>query len=643
MSTLQFCKKKMPGIPAGKHSLFPALRDPIASTIDSKLSEEDGLFVNYGMFSDSLPYAMLDDYDMNQRQELEFDCAVLENEHLRAEFILPLGGRLWSLYDKDQKRDLITNNTEFRPCNLAIRNAWFAGGVEYNCARRGHDANTCEPRFAAELHDPEYGPVLRIYDYSRDRKVPFQMDFFLPDGSRFLFLRGRIYNPNKAVVPMYWWSNIAASLTPGCRVVVPAAETYLNKYVAGSHFISRVPMPDGEGFDQTYPENFHFVRDHFYDIPEHSRKYESLINKDGTGFIHLSTRRLQGRKLFVWGKTTGGDNWQRKLLGPGVCEYLELQGGLAKTQQECLPMPPETAWEWLEAYGGITVAPEDVFGSWERAMASVTAWADKALPEPLMDEMLAKTKERMAKQPGTLRCQGLGFGALEEFRSGRKLSPHLDFGKPGDEQQEWVHLLETKKVDEEPPRSFSVDPDYLELLEKGGDSWKKHYHLALYFFRQRDWERALKYARQALVMNRNAWTLHVTANVLLRSTQETKLALACMAEAARRPEADAYLVKECFKLLVIHRNYDEVLALYADLPEKERRRPNIRAHYAAALFYTGKAQQALDVLLNDGPLDLTDVREGESFLTKLYLEIQHALGNDDAEKSVPLSMDFRTN
>lgn len=158
MTTLVFEKKRILGIPLGEASRFPALRDPIKSTIDSRLNEDDELFINYGMYSDSLPYTMLDDYDLAEKQELEFDSAVLENEHLRAEFVISLGGRLWSLYDKDAKRDLLTNNTEFLPCNLGIRNAWFAGGAEFNCGRRGHDANTCRPRFAAELHDPELGP-----------------------------------------------------------------------------------------------------------------------------------------------------------------------------------------------------------------------------------------------------------------------------------------------------------------------------------------------------------------------------------------------------------------------------------------------------------------------------------------------------
>ena len=639
MSELRFFRKKLFGYPLGEASRFPAFRDPIKSTIGARLDESDGLFINYGMFSDSLPYTMFDDYDLAERRELDFAAAVLENEHLRAEFVLDLGGRMWSLYDKDRKRELITDNKEFLPGNLAIRNAWFAGGVEFNCGRRGHDADTCAPRFAAELRDPRFGPVLRIYGYSIDRKCPYQMDFFLPADSRFLFARGRIGNPNAEVVPMYFWSNIAAELTPGCRVVVPADETYLNMYDGGSHFVTRIAMPDGEGFDQTHPENFTCVRDHFYDIPATSRKYEALLNRDGIGFIHLSTRRLQGRKLFVWGRSTGGAHWQKKLLAPGVGDYLELQAGLAKTQQECLPMPPETAWEWLEAYGGIEVSPEAVSGSWAVARELVGAWTEEALPESRMDDMLAATRDSIARKPGEVRSRGSGAAALEELRRRKKLAPHLDFGVPGEAEAEWVKLLSEPGFDDAPPRSFSVDPVWREALLNAREGWKKHYHLTLQYFREQDWERAREHADAALSLRRNAWTLHAMANVMLR-TDDVSGGLKLLTEAALCPEADAYLIKETLKLLTIHGKFPETLALYSQLKPRDQHRPTALLHYAAALAGTGRNAEAEAVLLRDGGLELPDAREGDVKITALFQQVEAALGRPDA--SIPTAIDYRT-
>mgnify|MGYP002513697702 CR=1 FL=1 len=40
------------------------------------------------------------------KELLEFDAAILENEYLKATFVTELGGRLWSLYDKKEEREL---------------------------------------------------------------------------------------------------------------------------------------------------------------------------------------------------------------------------------------------------------------------------------------------------------------------------------------------------------------------------------------------------------------------------------------------------------------------------------------------------------------------------------------------------------
>ena len=104
-----------------------------------------------------------------------FAAAVLENETLRATFLLELGGRLWSLYHKPSGRELLSVNPVFQPANLAIRNAWFSGGVEWNIGIIGHSPFTCEPLFAARVEGPD-GPVLRMYEWERVRGTPFQID-----------------------------------------------------------------------------------------------------------------------------------------------------------------------------------------------------------------------------------------------------------------------------------------------------------------------------------------------------------------------------------------------------------------------------------------------------------------------------------
>ncbi len=175
-----------------------------------------------------LPYSLQDDYDRSEQPRI-FKTAVLENDILRATFILELGGRLWSLFYKPSGRELLHVNPVFQPANLAVRDAWFSGGVEWNLSIIGHCPFTCSEVFAAKVVSTDGSTFLRIYEFERIRGVPFQIDFHLPEGSPFLFIQPRISNPNDRTIPMYWWSNIAVDETDGMRVIAPAGSAVLSR------------------------------------------------------------------------------------------------------------------------------------------------------------------------------------------------------------------------------------------------------------------------------------------------------------------------------------------------------------------------------------------------------------------------------
>lgn len=644
MTELRFETYKIKGHRIGKASWFPAIRELIKSEISAELDEDDGLFIGYGMMPDSLPYTLQDEYDTPE-EELTFQSAVLENEYLKATFLPELGGRLWALYDKEHQRDLILENTAFLPCNLAIRNAWFAGGVEFNCGRRGHDEQTVSPRFTAVIQTEKF-PVLRIYEYQRDRGTPFQYDSFLPEGSRYLYIRGRIWNPNPYTVPMYWWSNIAAPEVPGSRIIVPAKDTFSNWYTGGSHALAKVSLPDGEGFDASYPVNFQYVKDHFYNIPENIRRFECLFMPDGYGFAHVSTKKLRGRKLFVWGQSQGGRHWNQKLLGPGLDNYIELQGGLARSQQECLPMPPKTAWEWLEGYGALIMKPEDVFGDWDSAIEKTMAALDEQIPESGLDALLKETHDTVALQPGEVRISGSGWGALEELRTGKKLAPQLDFGTIGEEQKFWGSLLNGQDVSNDLPVSYLVSDEWFEILKQAKESWQKHYHLALNYYRRKDLERAEKELAAAGKSDNNRYLLHALANI--RRLQNRNLEAAELIwQAGKLDLTDASFLKEVLKMLLGLEAYDKMYDLIVSSDPDVQERPLIKFMKACSLAHSGALDEAEAILLENGGLDIPDIREGENSTSQLYIYIQEERARiagkpfDPEKVEVPFLLDLR--
>ncbi len=617
---------------------------------ESHLDEDDELFVGYGGLPSIFPYRMQDLYDRADTPT-EYIGVTLENEYLKALFLPELGGRLWSLYDKVAGRELLYSNPMVRPCNLAVRNAWLAGGIEFNCGMIGHHPFTCSPIHAVETALPDGTPVLRMYEYERIRGAVYQMDFFLPEGSRQLFGRMRIVNPTLETVPMYWWTNMAVREDPEARDIIDATETYNNK----NGMVGKNPVPIDNGIDITYPSNNPIAIDYFWKIPKSSRKYTAYIDKHGYGFVQTSTARLQGRKLFVWGQGEGGKRWQEFLTQDGHDgRYLEIQAGLAHTQYECIPMPPKTAWEWLEAYGAITADPQKVHGDWIDARAEVGEKLEILIPEAKLETMLTATKP-MALAPADKRiCYGSAWGTLENLRREKAeqplMCPHLDFGALTEAEMPWAALLETTQMpalgQTEAPVSWMLQKEWTRLLEKATPTHESLLHLAAIALA----ERRVRDAEEALA---TALDLRVTPTALFLKAQVYRLkgdlpkAAKTALEAHALCPSDVSLARQAFALALREKLHSEIMTAYEAAPENVRSDGRVAMNYAFALLREGRIDKAEAVLYRNGGLSVTDIREGEISLTSLYIDIQTKRAEmrgetiDPADVDVPRQFDFR--
>jgi len=300
MSMLRLDTCTIPAAGLGPENPLPQL----ASNVDLHAGSS-GKDENFGKVNGCLPYTVQDGYDRD-RKPRAFKTVVLENEILRATFFVETGGRLWSLIHKPSGRELLHANPVFQPANLAIRNAWISGGVEWNCGIIGHTPFTCAPLFAARAALDDGTPVLRMWEWERVRQAVYQIDAFLPDGSPVLFVRVRILNTLDRDIAMYWWSNIAVDEKPGVRVIVPAESAAHFGYTKG---IKDTPIPIQDGKDVSYPVNLNRSQDFFYNLSAENRKYITVVDKNGAGLVQTSTDRLRGRKLFVWGQGQGGKHW----------------------------------------------------------------------------------------------------------------------------------------------------------------------------------------------------------------------------------------------------------------------------------------------------------------------------------------------
>ena len=166
VSELRFETKKIRMADLGKESCVPDLLGELTmqNQLEFHLDETDEIYEGYGRVKSAYPYRQRNTYT-RELKEMEIHTAVLENRYLKAVFLPEFGGRLWELWDKYTGRNLLYTNDILQFSNLAVRNAWFSGGVEWNIGIIGHNPFTTEPLYTAQTVNEDGEPVLRMYEY----------------------------------------------------------------------------------------------------------------------------------------------------------------------------------------------------------------------------------------------------------------------------------------------------------------------------------------------------------------------------------------------------------------------------------------------------------------------------------------------
>lgn len=603
--------------------------DKDAHKAKSDIDNFEGLFIDYGWRETSYPYTQQNSY--TEETEQEITVAVLENEYLYAEFLPTLGGRLWKLYDKKKQRDVLYTNDVIRFRNLSIRNAWFSGGVEWNCGIIGHSPFTCSQMYCAFVKGKNGEDVLRFYEFERVREIYYQIDFWLDENK--LMTAVRIENQNSEVVPMYWWSNMATPEYKGGRVVVPANSAYNNSDGMG---IKKSQIPFDNGIDVSYPENIPNTIDYFYDIAKNDDKFIANVDSEGYGLLQFSSSNLKGRKLFSWGHRKGSSHWQ-KMLTDKAGDYVEIQAGLGKTQYECIPMPPKCVWSFSECYTLADIPESKVNLPYNELVNAVREQIHSLGGCSALDEKLPDFLNDISLQKGDVVLSGSGFGYLNKTLGG-KAPEHLAF-YADDEVKPWIDLAENKTLMGRLSFAYGCKMENLLMKNRNICNWNIAYQLALLAYDRREFEKAKQYCAQSLIFDNNEYNNHLYGFILYQLDDERSV---YFAEKCIDINSGSYcLAESVFALLLKQKAYSSVIGCFDKLSEDIKQNPRILMYLSMAYLKAGDAKKAEEILTGNGGLVLLDFREGDKFLDILYRSIRKTVyGENYNEVIVPEQFDF---
>ena len=587
-------------VPRGQNPL-PRFRDRKSAPARTDGEFPAELQAELGCMTKVLPYMTQDRYDRS-REVLSLPSYVLENAYLRARFLPSLGGRLHSLYDKEAGRELLFANPVIQPGNLAIRNAWLSGGIEWNVGNFGHTYTTCDNVFAAVLSDPEGNDFLRIYEFERNKSIFWQVDFHLPAGERRLYSHVKLINPFDSATTTYWWSNIAVRAERRVRIL--ANHKQVISFVDGACRYETLPnLAAMGGIDATYPENADRAYDYFIQCRDkNASTWEAAAYEDGSVFYERSTAPLLYKKLFAWGTHNAGRHWQEYLSdGAGTGYYAEMQAGIAPSQLHDKAMPAGCVYEWTQCYGGLQLDAKKMLDvEYDGAVDYLGCAIDGVISAQKLQKIHENMCElaKMSVEEAQIGHFGSGFGAVECERMRRDgdgvppASMCFPTSSIGKSELPWMTLLTQGSLPQAEadalPLSYMVSQKWLPRLQNAPKTWNNLLHLGIATYechdvgalvnasyneeRDKAATAAAKYAwEQSCALVPNCWALRNLA-VLARREDDDAAAQAHYDRAIALPGAyaDVALASEYLQYLIGCGAYGKAWGLFEKMPQSCR-------------------------------------------------------------------------
>lgn len=305
------------------------------------------------------PYPMQDHLSRTKKDRI-YKALFLENEYLKITCLPELGGRLHSVFDKTEGKEMFHLNNVIKPSMIAMRGAFISGGVEWNAGPQVHTVTILSPVDALVGESADGSAYLEINNLEKSLRTQWTVRVTLHPGKAYLDEQIRIFNPSDAVSPYYFWNCTAFPNRPGTRFIYPMT---LGTDHYGVKFFS---WPIHEGKDLSWLKNYEiwasiFAVDCAFDF---FGAYE--VDED-RGIVQVADRReLGGKKAWTWGTWDFGIVSQRNLTdddGP----YIEVQSGPLQTQSDYGMLLPrqEVSWQehWYPVHGlgdGFEYATKDI-------------------------------------------------------------------------------------------------------------------------------------------------------------------------------------------------------------------------------------------------------------------------------------------
>lgn len=318
-----------------KYFLLPLLLLASAAAAAQTVTVKDTVMTTYD-YSDPdpvartdrvYPYTRYNHFSQKPVQKV-WKMVVLENPHLRVKIFPEIGGKIWSIFDKHEGKELFYDNDVVKFREISLRGPWTSGGIEFNYGVIGHAPSCAHPVDWKTCRKEDgsvscYIGVSELLTSSR-----WVVEINLPADAVWVNTRSFWHNYSGEFQPYYTWANSGVSVSDDLEIIYPAAYTI-------GHNGQTTPFPYDGGRDlQKYAQQNFGMDKSFHPGGSHKGYFGAYWAGDDFGMLHYALRDEKlGRKYFSWAQSPQGSIWV-DLLTDGRGQYVELQSGRLFNQND---------------------------------------------------------------------------------------------------------------------------------------------------------------------------------------------------------------------------------------------------------------------------------------------------------------------
>lgn len=254
-------------------------------------------------------------------EDVTWKMVVLENKWLRVKIFPQIGGKIWSIYDKKDGKEMFYDNGVVKFRDIALRGPWTSGGIEFNYGIIGH-APSCAAPVDYKVETKADGSVsCYIGVQELLTRTRWMVEINLPKDAVWVRTRTFWHNYSGLYQPYYHWANSGVTASEDLRLIYPATYTI-------AHGGQTTPFPIDGGHDYSKYSDQKFGADKsLHPGGSHKGYFGTYWENDDFGMVHFAQRDEKlGRKYFTWAPSEQGSIWVG-LLTDDNPQYVELQSG----------------------------------------------------------------------------------------------------------------------------------------------------------------------------------------------------------------------------------------------------------------------------------------------------------------------------